>query len=75
MAELYQSSIVCGVQAKTLMDLLEEVSERDYNAYFVDLFVRCVFSIGNGVGLLTCRKLADREYDWPVLGGMSACRG
>lgn len=24
------------------MDLLEEVSERDYNAYFVDLFVRCV---------------------------------
>lgn len=28
-------------QAKKLMDLLEEVSEHDYNAFFVDLFVRC----------------------------------
>jgi hypothetical protein len=27
-------------QAKKLMDMLEEVSEKDYNAYFVDLFVR-----------------------------------
>jgi hypothetical protein len=27
-------------QAKMLMDLLEHVTEKDYNAYFVDLFVR-----------------------------------
>lgn len=28
------------MQAKTLMALLEEVSEQSYNAFFVDLFVR-----------------------------------
>lgn len=29
-------------KAKTLMNLLEDVTEKDYNAYFVDLFVRSV---------------------------------
>lgn len=45
-------------QAKTLMSLLEEVSERSYNAYFVDLFVR----VSNALAISMYKRFGYSVY-------------
>lgn len=45
-------------KAKTLMNLLEEVSERAYNAYFVDLFVR----VSNALAISMYKRFGYTVY-------------